>query len=92
MSDLLRSEIEQRLQAALSPESIELYDESAEHAGHTGNPGGAGHFHLQIVSQSFEGLSRVQRQRLIYDALSGMIPSQIHALSILARSPSEPIV
>lgn len=91
MTDL-RHEIESRLVAALAPESIDLYDESAEHAGHSGNPGGAGHFHLQIVSAQFSGLSRIQRQRLIYDALDGLIPHSIHALSIVARSPSEPLV
>ena len=48
-----------------------------------------GHFDLMLVSTGFEGLSRVRRHQLVYDALSDLLPKQIHALSIDARSPSE---
>jgi BolA protein len=80
--------IEQRLKQALSPIHVELIDASAAHAGHA-QAGGAGHFYLTIVSQAFAGKTLVQRHQLVYQALSDLMPSQIHALSIQAYTPDE---
>ncbi len=82
-------QIETRLRVALKPESLDLIDDSHKHAGHAGSKGGAGHFDLTIVSDEFSGLNTVGRHRLIYDALSDMMPGEIHALSIKAFSPDE---
>jgi BolA family transcriptional regulator, general stress-responsive regulator len=82
----LQHVIESRLQV-LEPESLRLQDDSAAHVGHSGNRGG-GHFHLTIVSKHFEGKRTIDRHRLIYQALEGLIPQQIHALSIEALAPS----
>lgn len=76
--------IKQRL-AALSPESIEIIDDSARHAGHKGNTGG-GHYQLSIKSMAFNDMSPVERHRKIYALLDDLIPSNIHALSINAKS------
>lgn len=76
--------------AQLEPIGMELRNDSALHAGHAGNTGG-GHFHLKIVSSQFSQKSQIMRHRLIYQALTGLIPGKIHALSILAISPDDPI-
>ncbi|MCP4010424.1 MAG: BolA family transcriptional regulator [Proteobacteria bacterium] len=82
-------QIEAKLRAALEPESLDIIDDSHKHAGHAGSKGGAGHFDLTIVSDKFSGMNTIGRHRLIYDALSEMMPGEIHALSIKAFSPEE---
>ena len=74
--------------ASLEPISIEIKDDSALHAGHAGNSGG-GHFSLTIVSSQFSQKSPIMRHRLIYQALADLIPQHIHAISILAISPTD---
>ena len=85
----LPEEIEARLRARLEIEAFQLHDDSQAHKGHAGAASGGGHFDLMLVSPGFEGLSRVRRHQLVYDALSELLPTRIHALSIDARSPSE---
>jgi len=80
--------IEQRL-AALAPELVQIYDESAEHAGHAGAASGGGHYQLILVSRRFEGKTRVARHRLIYEALGDLMQRQVHALAITALTPEE---
>lgn len=79
--------IEQALQA-LDPQLIEIEDDSASHAGHAGNTGG-GHYNLLIVSEAFEGLSLIQRHKLVYAEVGDLMQSRIHALSIRAKTPAE---
>jgi BolA protein len=79
-----------RLNSALSPTSIELVDDSEAHRGHGGyNPAGESHFSLSIESAAFAGRSRVERQRLVYSALGGLMKDRVHALSIRATAPGE---
>jgi BolA protein len=80
--------IEQRL-ADLTPQSLEVLDESAQHAGHEGAKSGGGHFRLTIVSKAFCGKSSQARHRMIYDALAPMMKREIHALAIKAYAPEE---
>lgn len=75
--------------AVLEPISLEIEDDSATHAGHKGNTGG-GHFNLKIASSHFSQKSQIMRHRLIYQALNDLIPQQIHAISIVAISPTDP--
>jgi len=74
--------------ASLEPDIIEIEDDSASHAGHAGNTGG-GHYNLFIVSQAFEGLSLLQRHKLVFAQVDDLMQSQIHALSIRAKTPTE---
>lgn len=78
------SAIEARLRERLQPTQLQVLDESAAHAGHAGANGtGAGtHFRVRIRAPRFEGLSRVQRHRLVYDALQDFIDGGLHALAI----------
>ncbi|MFM9836475.1 MAG: BolA family protein [Methylophilaceae bacterium] len=75
--------------AGLEPISLEIQDDSAAHVGHKGSSGG-GHFTLKMVSSHFSQKSQIIRHRLIYQALSDLIPQQIHAISIVAISPTDP--
>ena len=84
----LANEITRRLQS-LAPTRLEIIDESAMHAGHVGNGGGA-HFKLKLTSSHFCNKSQIMRHRLIYEVLADLIPKQIHALSIEARATDDP--
>jgi BolA protein len=86
---MLRNDIEARLRAELTPESLVIQDDSHLHAGHAGAREGA-HFSVRIVSARFTGLHRVARHRLVYHALADLMRSGIHALAIDARTPEEP--
>jgi BolA family transcriptional regulator, general stress-responsive regulator len=81
-------EIEACLGAALAPLALQIEDDSHLHAGHAGAREGR-HFTVRITAERFNGLSRVARHRLIYDALQLLIPRGIHALAIEARAPGE---
>ena len=77
-------QIRQRLRERLQPTALEVVDESAQHAGHAGaNDSGEGsHIRVRVASPLFTGLSRVQRHRLVYDALQDFIDRGLHALAI----------
>jgi BolA protein len=81
--------IRSKLESALSPESLDITDDSHLHVGHAGAQGGAGHYSVNIVASAFNNLNTVARHRLIYEALDELIPAQIHALSIKASSPED---
>jgi BolA protein len=83
--------IRQKLTSAFTPAELVIEDESARHVGHAGaRPGGQTHFNVRIVSDSFVGLSRVERQRRVYAALARELrPDGIHALSLTTLTPAE---
>jgi BolA protein len=81
-------DIEATLRESLKPLHLEVQDDSHLHAGHAGAREGR-HFTVRIVSERFNGLSRIARHRLVYDALQILIPRGIHALAIEARAPGE---
>ena len=77
------------IEAALAPLSLEIEDESHRHAGHAGAPDGRGHFSADVVSEAFAGLGPIARHRAVYAAVGELMTTDIHALSIRARTPSE---
>lgn len=81
--------LRERLTRALQPVELDIIDESAKHAGHAGAASGGGHFIVTIVSPAFENKTLIQRHRLVYDAVGDIMHSEIHALSIQARTPQE---
>jgi len=81
--------IEAMLRDALAPSRLVVRDDSAMHAGHAGAASGGGHYDVTIVSERFAGHSRVARHRLVYDALRGLFPTQIHALAVTAFTDQE---
>jgi BolA protein len=81
--------IRQRLQS-LAPQSVDLQDESGQHAGHAGSrPSGGSHWRLRIVSEAFRGKLPVARHRMVYEALGDLMEHDIHALRIEALAPEQ---
>ena len=79
-----------RLATALDPTHLEVTNDSAKHRGHMGDDGtGESHFSVVVESPAFTGLSRVQRQRLVNQALADLLATRIHALAIRASAPGK---
>ena len=82
--------ITQKLTEAFTPQSLEVVDESHQHAGHAGHrPGGETHYRVYIVSDAFKGKTRLERHRMINTALSDELAGGVHALAIHAAAPGE---
>lgn len=84
-----KDRIHRLLVAAFSPENILVKDQSHLHAGHAGARDGKGHFEVQIVAAAFEGVSRIQRHRMVFEVLDDLMQTDIHALSVHAFAPGE---
>ena len=85
MSPASASTVCSHLQTTLQTAQVQVLDESASHAGHAGNPDGAGvgtHLRVRIGSPLFTGKTRVAQHRLVYDACQGFIAQGLHALAI----------
>jgi BolA family transcriptional regulator, general stress-responsive regulator len=86
----LKDWISATLRERLDPISLSVVDESHQHVGHAGwREGGETHFHLDIVSPAFAGKSRVERHRMVNDAVNEAFQRGLHALAIKARAPGE---
>ncbi len=86
----MKEAITGKLAAALQPDSLDVIDESDQHAGHGGwREGGETHFRVRIVSAAFAGKSRLERHRLINSALAAELQGGVHALAIEARALGE---
>lgn len=80
----------QKLAQALQPVHLDIVNQSHLHAGHAGDDGsGETHFHVLVVSDMFCGKSRIERQRMVFDALSEEVRLQIHALSMKTLTAGE---
>jgi BolA protein len=87
---LVRDILTKKLNAAFTPENIDVVDESHLHEGHAGHrPGGQSHFRIYIVSQAFTGKSRIDRHRMINATLADDLAGGVHALAIHASAPGE---
>lgn len=78
--------IRERLQAGLSPDSLEIIDDSHKHAGHSGAEG-KGHFTVILSCTGFVGKTLIQRHRMVYEAMGDLMETEVHALSIQANTP-----
>jgi BolA family transcriptional regulator, general stress-responsive regulator len=82
--------IRDRLTRRFAPTRLVIADESHRHAGHVGaRPEGETHFAVTIVAAGFAGLSRVARQRLVYETLAEELATRIHALSLTTLAADE---
>jgi BolA protein len=82
--------IRAKLTEGLTPVRLDIEDQSHRHVGHAGHDGrGESHFAVTVVSPAFAGLSRVDRQRLVYRLLADEMAERIHALAIAAKTPEE---
>lgn len=79
--------IERKLADAFSPRELTVIDESHLHVGHAGaRPDGESHFRVEIAADAFEGMSRVARQRAVYEVLAEELADRVHALALTARA------
>ena len=82
--------MEQKIRATFAPILLDIKDDSAKHAGHAGHdPRGETHFSMIIVSDAFEGLSKVERHRLVYQTVAEEMAERVHALSLKTLTQSE---
>ncbi|MFO1242272.1 MAG: BolA family protein [Rickettsiales bacterium] len=86
----MEERLKNKLTAAFSPLSLTVINDSAKHLGHAGHDGsGESHFQVKIVADTFQGKRRVERHRMVYDALKHELSGGIHALQVDARAPGE---
>ncbi len=83
-----------RLTAVLTdtfaPSVLKVIDDSAHHAGHMGAAaGGQTHYSVLVVSEAFNGMSRVARSRAVHEALAAEFAAGMHALALRLRTPAE---
>jgi BolA protein len=88
MNTAVVGQLRMAIERALAPRSLEIVDDSARHAGHAGARAG-GHFRVTLVAEAFRGRSRLERHRLVYDAVAPLMQDGVHALNIVARTPDE---
>lgn len=82
----------EKLMVALTPTRLDVVNESHLHAGHRSSPGtGESHFRLLIVSPAFAGKSRVERHRMVNEALAEELKGRVHALAMKTYAPGEEI-
>ncbi|GAB5389586.1 MAG: BolA family transcriptional regulator [Alphaproteobacteria bacterium] len=79
-----------KLRDGLSEAEITLRNQSHLHEGHAGHDGsGESHFKLTVISPDFEGVSRVQRQRMVNALLAEELAGPVHALTMTTLTPAE---
>jgi stress-induced morphogen len=86
--------IQATLTQAFAPAILQIQDDSARHAGHSGAPaGGQSHYSVLMVSAAFQGISRVARSRAVHEALAAEFGAAeqggMHALALTLRTPEE---
>ena len=82
-------EIKKKLEEHISIHHLEISDDSTRHIGHEQNVSGGGHYSALIVSDSFKGMSLIERHRRVYKALGGFIGGEIHAFSMKTLTREE---
>ena len=82
--------LETTLRRAFSASLVHVSDDSARHAGHAGSrPEGETHYSVLVVSERFQGMSRLTRSRAVHEALTQEFAGGMHALSLTLRTPEE---
>lgn len=67
----------------LNPEKLQVINESAQHAGHSGDDGsGESHWRIVIRAPQLDAMSRLARHRLIHDTLGRPLMARIHAITV----------
>ena len=89
LSQATKEKIIRKMKEELAATSVEVIDESWKHAGHAGAASGGGHFIVDLVSEKFEGISLLDRNRMVFDVLKEEMQGEIHALVIKAKTPLE---
>ena len=82
----VQSTIEQKLSNSLTPSHLEVINESHMH---NVPPGSESHFKVVIVTDMFDGISRVRRHQQVNGVLAKELKEDIHALSMQTMTPDE---
>ena len=86
----IRDQIIETLTGRFQPVELDVKDESHLHEGHSGwREGGETHFRVKMVADAFEGASRLQRHRMVNDALKAQLDDGLHALALNLKAPAE---
>jgi len=82
----VQHDIESRLKSDFAPQFLEVANESDQHnvPAHSET-----HFRVVVVSESFDGCSRVARHQQVYKALAEQMQGPVHALALHTYSPQE---
>lgn len=84
---LVEDQISEKLQAAFSPDELQVINESDQHAGHAGHDGtNESHFRVVIRAGAFNEMSRLARHRAVHAALGKDLIGRIHALALEINS------
>ncbi len=86
----LTTVLEEKMQQAFAPQSLEVINESHLHAGHQPGFDGQGESHIRIrmVASHFNGMSRVNIHRAINELCADEIAAGLHALAIDVKGTS----
>ena len=88
MKGPIADEMTSLLTEAFAPTRLEIINDSAHHAGHSGDDGsGESHFTIVIEAQAFASMNRLQRQRAVIAALGDIVGERVHAVAIKASVP-----
>lgn len=82
----IQAQIEQKVQAALTPVHFEVINESYMHRV---LPGSESHFKVLVVSDAFEGKRLLARHRMLNQLLNDELNQGVHALALHTFTPSE---
>lgn len=76
------AQIQAQLEQSFSGASLEVIDESAAHAGHSGNPDGLAisHIRVRLRSPEFANLGKVAQHRAVHAALAPFYQQGLHAV------------
>jgi stress-induced morphogen len=72
-------DIKQRIEAAIAGAHAEVDDTT----------GGGDHFRATVTAAAFEGLSRIEQHRIVYDVFGAEIGGAIHALALKTQTPTK---
>ena len=67
-----QTEIEKLIKASLPDAQVEIIDLAGDN----------NHFSAHVISSAFEGKSRIQQHKMVYDALGDKMGGILHALSV----------
>ena len=84
----IEKRIKNKLISDIDPTEISVINQSHLHKGHDGYSPNS-HFSVKVISLQFKGKSRLDRHKMVYNSLSELIESEIHALKIKALTPAE---
>ncbi|HIF11112.1 MAG TPA: BolA family transcriptional regulator, partial [Sneathiellales bacterium] len=51
--------------------------------------GDGDHYLAHVVSDAFDGKTRVQQHQMVYEALQGRMGNELHALQLQTNAPGE---